>query len=665
MEPSSKDMFNQTQASLGELQASLATVMGPAVAGSLDQQQLSDRLIALGSSPARAASAEVKQAYMDKLTSVIQETAQAQADQAIKAAQDKATAAVTVNVQKVKDAVNATATRCEQDLKQAQSINTTAGGVNSDPNRAVETFTNSIDTVTTIMRLIDGQETRLKAVSVQLNSAYAELNPDGTGDTDRIDKLNKLRRNIQEQQKTMQSDIISHYDSAFNQGKSKTNLIDLNIPKDVHTGKGQQVIDNMEAYLRGRGAEYYAIIPYLHRISNDFNTAEGTYWVPPARRHKGYDAVNNTMRKAYADQSYALYHNIKEQLSTETYNRISSTYKYGVHEQKENRCESGDGPSAYFALISLYKPIKAAHRDTLTEDFNTAWQHFTKGDPKKKIKHLRPKLVEAIQLRLQLNWSTTGKKIVQVLSRSDHVMAQELKQFEKGPDRPEDTNVYLQNLFAAIEAEADKATLTYQGEKKEWHASYAGADDKRLCRYGAECTDALCTRSHPHGHKRPRSDHNSGKGKGKGGKGKGKGEKGKGKGGKGKGGKGRPACEAEGCSQTTPHPSKALCTTCFKKVIDTGSIKKKDGTTFEFRDKSNDSQDKQAKDSYGFSAEQIQGLRAMSQASAYLADGIETNERPGPASVKRARLAERLGQRADAVDADERTANFLAAINRN
>ena len=75
---------------------------------------------------------------MDKLTAVMQETAQAQADQAIKAAQDKATAAVTLNVQKVKDAVNATATRCEQDLKQAQAVNTTAGGVNSDPNRAVK-----------------------------------------------------------------------------------------------------------------------------------------------------------------------------------------------------------------------------------------------------------------------------------------------------------------------------------------------------------------------------------------------------------------------------------------------------------------------------------------------------------------------------------------------
>ena len=337
-----------------------------------------------------------------------------------------------------------------------------------------------------------------------------------------------------------------------------------------------------------------------------------------------------------------------------------------MYEQNEDRCEHGDGPSAYFALISLFKPIKAAHRDTLIEEFNTAWQHFTKGDPRKKIKHLRPKLVEAIQLEMQLNWSTTGKKIVQVLSRSDHVMAQELKQYEKGPVRLEDTNVYLQNLFAAIEAEADKATLTYPGEKKEWHASYAGADDRRPCRYGVECTDTLSTRSHPQGHKRPRSNNNGGKGKGKGGNGKGKGDKGKEKGkGKGKGGKGRPACEAEGCSQNTPHPSKALCTTCFKKVLDTGSIKKKDGTTFEFKGKNkDDSPDKQTNNAYGFSAEQIEGLRHM-QASAYLAEGIEADERPGPACVKRARIAERLGQRADGADVSERTANFLAAINRN
>ena len=57
----------------------------------------------------------------------------------------------------------------------------------------------------------------------------------------------------------------------------------------------------------------------------------------------------------------------------------------------------------------------------------------------------------------------------------------------------------------------------------------------------------------------------------------------------------------------------------------------------------------------------------MQQASAYLADGIEADDRPAPAIVKRARLAERLGRRADAAQSDinERTANFLEAINRN
>ena len=134
-----------------------------------------------------------------------------------------------------------------------------------------------------------------------------------------------MRRNIQEQINTLQNDIIRYFDNTISAGKSKTNLIPLTIPKDVHTGKGQQVIDNMKAYLRGRAAEYYAIIPYLMRISDDYNAAEGTYWEPPARRQGGYNIVNNVMRQAYADQSYALYYVIKEQLTAETYSRISST----------------------------------------------------------------------------------------------------------------------------------------------------------------------------------------------------------------------------------------------------------------------------------------------------------------------------------------------------
>ena len=97
---------------------------------------------------------------------------------------------------------------------------------------------------------------------------------------------------------------------------------------------------------------------------------------------------------------------------------------------------------------------------------------------------------------------------------------------------------------------------------------------------------------------------------------------------------------------------------------------KKDGTTFTFRSKQ-DSQDKQPENNtYGLSAEQLEGLKVMQQASAYRAgelidDGDEL-EPPAPASVKRARIAERLGRRAlaDTARSDDRTTNFLEAINR-
>ena len=70
---------------------------------------------------------------------------------------------------------------------------------------------------------------------------------------------------------------------------------------------------------------------------------------------------------------------------------------------------------------------------------------------------------------------------------------------------------------------------------------------------------------------------------------------------------------------------------------------------------------------YGFSAEQLEGLRVLQQTTAYRAEGLlaEEEEQPAPASIKRARMAERLG-RADAaqLSQDERTIRFLSAINR-
>jgi hypothetical protein len=687
MEQTSQDLFKEAQEQsdtiLGQLQTDLSTVMGPAEAGTIDQQLLQDRLKELGNPPARSANPETKKAYMDKLAVLMQETVREQAEQLANTAVNKTAATITQSVeksvQKVKEAVQASKKQWEETLTQAN--NTTAGGVNSQQQSvqqekrriAAERFKEQTHQVENLLKQTEQQDVRVKALDLRIKLIY-ESDTLTEAQQDDITQTTQRRRNCIDQKKYLQEQIIEIYENSLRH-KKKGDLIALDIPKDLQAGKGQMLIESMKAYLRGRADEYYAIMPYLYRTMDDYDPDTGTFWEPPARRSGGYNQIPAATRSIYAEQAANLYSLIWKNLQTEIQNRIRSTYKYGLHEQKENRCEVSDGPAALFALISLYKPIKAAHRDQLTEDFNQAWTHFTKGDPVRKIKHLRPKLVEAIQLGMHLNWSTTGKKIVQVLSQNDHVMAQELKQFEKGPENTEDTNKHLQDLFAAIEAEAAKVKLVFPGDKKEWHASFAGADERRPCRYGTDCTDTLCTRSHPQGFKRNRTEFEHSKGKGKGGKGgkgtSGKGGKGKGLGGKGKGGKGgrgRPACEAQGCSQLTPHPSKALCTTCFKKVIDTGSVTKKDGTTFTFRGKQ-DSQDKQPENNtYGFSAEQLEGLKVMQQASAYRADGLiddgDELEPPAPASVKRARIAERLGRRADTARSDDRTANFLEAINR-
>jgi hypothetical protein len=109
MEPTRQDLIRQhleqTESVLTELQTGLATVMGPAEAGSLDQQQLSEQLQELGPPPSRSASAANKQEYMDKLAAAMQHIVQAQTQQAYHTATEKAKQAVTCNVQKIRESV--------------------------------------------------------------------------------------------------------------------------------------------------------------------------------------------------------------------------------------------------------------------------------------------------------------------------------------------------------------------------------------------------------------------------------------------------------------------------------------------------------------------------------------------------------------------------------
>ena len=141
MEQTSQDLFKEAQEQsdtiLGQLQTDLSTIMGPAEAGTIDQQLLQDRLKELGNPPARSANPETKKAYMDKLAVLMQETVREQAEQLANTAVNKTAATITQSVeksvQKVKEAVQANKKQWEEIL--AQANNTTAGGSTTNSNQ--------------------------------------------------------------------------------------------------------------------------------------------------------------------------------------------------------------------------------------------------------------------------------------------------------------------------------------------------------------------------------------------------------------------------------------------------------------------------------------------------------------------------------------------------
>lgn len=182
--------------------------MGPSDEdGQLVQQQIASQLATIGAPPARNADAATKKAYMEKLTAAVQETINAEAKQA----RDKATQALTDKAKEVEKAVTST--------KQAMESAAHQPSFSADQQRekAISTFNDSINKIKTLMTQIDNRDTLHKTISDKINTAYNELNPDNTDSNDKIDKLHTLRRNVNEQKQN----------------------------------------------LRGRAAEYYAIIPYL------------------------------------------------------------------------------------------------------------------------------------------------------------------------------------------------------------------------------------------------------------------------------------------------------------------------------------------------------------------------------------------------------------------
>ena len=174
-------------------------------------------------------------------------------------------------------------------------------------------------------------------------------------------------------------------------------------------------------------------------------------------------------------------------------------------------------------------------------------------DVRTTIDRARKKLLEASELKVDMKWTNTGKKIYDKLSHDNHNMATTLLMYKDMTPSDSQTCGLLDQMFAKI----DNQIKLDEKQDDSSHKYSNSVFGRVTCRDGVDCVRYGCTLGHPKGYVAPT---------GKGGKGKGKG--------KGKGGKGSKStwkCQKPGCSDSQNLSGyRNLCTMCFKDLGDKG-----------------------------------------------------------------------------------------------
>ena len=447
-----------------------------------------------------------------------------------------------------------------------------AGDVGADQHHALVTFEADIEALKQGVAQLADYDATLLDTAKELQDVFS---PGFAGNLkakcEMVTKLRTLRMELENLKCKLQHDMCERFDEATLRNKDtdvRRQLVALDVPKDLAEGKGQLLIENVTAFLRGRATDYFAIIPYLRRIFNDFDAKEGCYFKPPSFEDE-YSEVCDELRVLYKAQSALLFSEIQRKANTVLLDDIEADFAYGMHDQLGPiHCTEGDGVMAVFCLITKFRPQDAEFRDGIEQCFVEAHKHFTTGDPRKRISFLQSKLNDAIKLKIPMKWSSTGKSIAQVVARIDPDLAHTLRKYKTISPTPAQTPTQLNRMFAAIKLACNDIDKGNSGKSnKNWNykahsldrrdsrvpikdrlghknQDYKNSKEPRPCRDGDKCKRKDCW----FGHKKSKS--------------------------------GLRPCMAVGCKEDVTYHGKKLCKKHFDKVRETGSLKLNDGSDF-------------------------------------------------------------------------------------
>ena len=506
--------------------------------------------------------------------------------------------------------------------------------------KAQEDFDASIKVIKDAVTLISTIEINICSTQSEIDTRFDSTQILQTAqDPDRAN-LAQLRKDLESQKSYHERAMLEHFSRAARTRTSDTRSYsqELVIPDQLITkGRGLELIDVASGHMLSHVPQYFTLAPYHQRIGDDYNSADGTFWKPPDKS-TDFSDVPAEIRDIFITQNRAYAQYILSKLSPDVAAVVLSTHIYGLYKQFEGKADEDDGLAIYYGLVSLSRPSASAYREEIDLKLTNAPEQFRNGNPLEKIKDLRPFLTEAVRLKMRIKW-TVGKKIITTLALRHSTFAVELSSLKETAPNSDDAAGHIDRLFSAITSTCHEIQAI-QGDR--WQNTFANFshsnnsfnDNKqRECRYGDKCFRTDCSFYHKSG-KSARQ-------------------------GKGQGSTHRDNnrnntqsssfCEAKGCRQRTAGKKLKLCTTCYKKGIQSGSLSLKDGSSMNFKKaqlaKKSKSKDSKKKDSPVFNPEQLQVLHQIHANSVTKTDMQHaiTDVPAGPASAKIDTVFSRLG----------------------
>ena len=470
------------------------------------------------------------------------------------------------------------------------AVSSSGAAQDADRESTVKQFHESVDFLTQRMKRI----IKLRAKDVKIQDKMNQVSPDDDMTLSEIQskqlkELSALKdigdKSIAAEHKA----IVQHFGGEVkSESAAKGDNVALKFQESTLVSSGgQYIIPHFLAWLCSRTNTYYPLVPYLKRISYDVDRKAQTHWLPPTK-HDGYASVPSEFRPAYAEKAENLYRALQENLPKLVWAKINAPFRHGVNAQEHHDTISeGDGPSAYFALLSIYRLKGAAYIQERLDAVMQSPQLFRADRPQNKIPKLREDVQELIKLKKPISWQLAGKPIRTILISRHTFYVEPLLEFaDTKIVNPEDSARDLDRMLTVIN-DTSEYIERQQGlapSNKSWNANVAQCEWNG----GSIAGNVIAANNVVN-----RGRGKGGKGKGPGsGKGKGTGS-GNGKGGRGKGSKGgrtlhrnvvvkgdyaHPRCQVKGCPESVSHERFKLCNTHHNEAIRDGGIKLYDGT---------------------------------------------------------------------------------------